>query len=152
MTGEARPTGRFLGRPDGLDPGFVPPGSDGDSPHLDEAGAGRTSRAGRLWLGQAITGALLLGFLGVHLVAQHIIAPDGLRDHAAVLDYLRNPVAVVAELALLASVIAHACLGMRSSLVDVLGKQGLRVASRLIVAVGIGAFAYGVWLTAAILT
>jgi hypothetical protein len=37
-------------------------------------------------------------------------------------------------------------------LVDVFGERGLRRASRLIAAIGIGAFAYGVWLTAAILT
>jgi len=53
---------------------------------------------------------------------------------------------------LLASVIAHACLGMRSSLVDVLGTSSLRRASGFIVAVGIAAFAYGVWLTVTILT
>ena len=94
-------------------------------------GGGRTrrsrerSRAGRLWLGQALTGALLLLFLAVHLVAQHILAPAGLRDHAAVLAYLSQPVALAAEIGLLASVIVHACLGMRSSLVDVLGDVGL---------------------------
>ena len=110
------------------------------------------SRAGRLWLGQAVTGGLLLVFLAVHLVAQHLLAPEGLRDHAAVLDYLRQPVALAAEIGLLASVIAHACLGMRSSLVDVLGTSGLRRASGVIAAVGIAAFAYGVWLTVAILT
>jgi succinate dehydrogenase hydrophobic anchor subunit len=152
VTGDARPDGRFLGRPAGTPPGFVPPGLPGAGEAPKERRTPSGSPAGRLWLGQAITGALLLGFLGVHLVAQHILAPEGLRDHAAVLDYLRQPVALVAELALLASVIAHACLGMRASLVDVLGERGLRRASLAIAVVGIGAFAYGIWLTAAILT
>ena len=151
MTGDARP-GRFLGRPAGAPPGFVPPGPPTAGPPADEHGKSRGSRAGRLWLGQALTGMLLLGFLTVHLVAQHFLAPEGLRDHAAVLDYLRQPIALVSELALLAAVIAHACLGMRASLVDVLGEAGLHRASRAIAVVGIAAFAYAVWLTAAILT
>jgi succinate dehydrogenase hydrophobic anchor subunit len=93
---------------------------------------------------------MLLLFLGVHLAAQHFLAPGGLRDHAAVIEYLRHPLAIAAELALLASVVAHACLGMRSSLVDVLGDAGLRRASLVIAAVGVGAVAYGAWLMYAI--
>ena len=81
MSGLTRPTGRFLGRPDEAYPGYVPGPAD-------EAGAGalrRTrNRAGRLWLIQAITGVLLVVFLGVHLVAQHLLVPGGLRDYAAV--------------------------------------------------------------------
>jgi succinate dehydrogenase hydrophobic anchor subunit len=149
MTGDTRAARRFLGRPEGAEPGFVP----GDVvEERDSVAAGRRSRAGRLWLAQVITGAMLVGFLGVHLVAQHILAPDGLRDHAAVLDYLRHPIALVSELVLLASVIAHACLGTRATLVDVLGDVGLRRASWLIAVVGTLAFGYGVWLTAAILS
>jgi len=151
MTGDARPGGRFLGRPAGADPGFVPPDARRDGHRPSGTREGKSSRAGRMWLGQAVTGGLLLAFLGVHLVAQHILAPAGLRDHAAVLDYLRQPVALAAELGLLASVVAHACLGMRSSLVDVLGEKGIRRASGIIAAVGIVAFAYGVWLTVSIL-
>jgi succinate dehydrogenase hydrophobic anchor subunit len=152
MTGNARPSGRFLGRPDGVDPGYVPSGANGGL-HPASGVAPRTrSRAGRLWLGQAITGALLLGFLGVHLAAQHFLAPDGLRDHAAVIAYLRQPIAIAAELALLASVVAHACLGMRSSLVDVLGEAGLRRASLVIAGVGVAAVGYGAWLLYAIVS
>jgi succinate dehydrogenase hydrophobic anchor subunit len=150
--GNDRPMGRFLGRPAGADPGFVPPDEQRDLHGLDGTGQRKTSRAGRLWLGQAVTGGLLLVFLAVHLVAQHLLAPEGLRDHAAVLDYLRQPVALAAEIGLLASVIAHASLGMRSSLVDVLGTSGLRRASGVIAAIGIAAFAYGAWLTVTILT
>ncbi len=151
-TDDDRPMGRFLGRPAGVDPGFVPPHTGPEAHRLDATRRGAGSRPGRLWLGQAVTGGLLLVFLAVHLVAQHVLAPEGLRDHAAVLDYLRQPIALAAELGLLASVIAHACLGMRSSLVDVLGTSGVRRASGVIAAIGIAAFAYGVWLTAAILT
>ena len=152
MTGESRPRGRFLGRPERAEPGYVPPPS-GPAARSAHTGTQRreASRAGLLWLVQALSGALLLAFLGVHLVAQHLLAPEGLRDHAAVLDYLREPVALAAELGLLASVIVHACLGMRSSLADVLGAPGLTRASRVIAVAGVAAFAYGLWLTLAIL-
>jgi succinate dehydrogenase hydrophobic anchor subunit len=110
------------------------------------------SRAGGFWLVQAVTGALLLVFLAVHLVAQHILAPGGLRDYAAVVAYLGQPVTLAVEIGLLASVVVHACLGIRSSLVDVLGGAGLRRASIVIAAAGVACFGYGIWLTIAILT
>ena len=151
MTGRTRPAGRFLGRPDGVEPGYVP--GQGHSAELG-AGARRQgrSRAGRMWLVQAVTGALLLVFLAVHLVAQHILAPCGLRDHSAVMAYLSQPLALAAEIGLLASVIVHACLGMRSSLVDVLGEPALSRVTRILAVTGVVAMAYGLWLTWAILT
>lgn len=152
MTGNARPGGRFLGRPAAAHPGFVPDSRAATERAQEPARRRERSRAGRLWLVQALTGALLLVFLAVHLVAQHILAPAGLRDHAAVVAYLSQPVALAAEIGLLASVVVHACLGMRTSLVDVLGDVGLRRASGVIAVAGIAAFAYGLWLTVAILT
>lgn len=152
MTGNPRSEGRFLGRPDGAHPGYVPDSRPAAGPGPERTLRREPSRAGRLWLVQAVTGGLLVLLLAVHLVAQHILAPGGLRDHAAVLAYFSHPVALVAEVGLLASVIVHACLGMRSSLADVLGDVGLRRASGVITVVGIAVFAYGVWLTVAILT
>jgi len=144
MTGKA--TGRFLGRPEGAYPGYVPPAT-ADRPVVRQR---PRSRAGRLWLVQAVTGAALLAVLAVHLVAQHLIAPGGLRDYASVVDYLRHPLAVVTELLLLGSVIVHASLGVRASLVDVLGERALRWASVVIAVIGAVALGYGLWLTAAV--
>ena len=91
-------------------------------------------------------------FLGVHLVAQHLLVPEGLRDHANVIAYLREPVALISEIGLLASVIVHACLGMRASLVDVVGQKTLHRASIVIALVGAAAFVYGLWLTGAVIS
>lgn len=153
VTGQARP-GRFLGRPDTAYPGYVPPAPAGPATPATERPAvrpGERSRAGRMWLVQALTGAVLVGALGIHLVAQHLLAPGGLRDYASVVAYLRQPVALLIEVALLGSVIVHAGLGMRSSLVDVLGERWLRRVSLLIAVVGTVAFGYGLWLFVAVL-
>ena len=152
MTGDTRPLGRFLGRPDGVEPGHVPKPEASRGPGPAGPRLQGRSRAGRLWLMQALTGALLLLFLAVHLVAQHLLAPGGLRDHAAVVAYLSQPVALVAEIGLLVAVIVHACLGMRASLVEVLGETALGRASRVLAVAGVVATAYGLWLTYAILT
>jgi succinate dehydrogenase hydrophobic anchor subunit len=155
MTGPPPATRRFLGRPDEAYPGFVPGESAPDAPRvIDTAGrpARTRSAASRLWLVQALTGAFLLVFLGVHLIAQHLLAPGGLRDYAAVVAYLRQPLALVAELGLLVSVIVHACAGVRASLVDVLPDPAhLRVASVVIGLAGALAGGYAIWLTFAVL-
>jgi succinate dehydrogenase hydrophobic anchor subunit len=150
VTGPPPATRRFVGRPDDAYPGFVP----GESlPGVEAETARRPLRrtrsgASRLWLVQALTGAFLLVFLGIHLVAQHLLAPGGLRDYAAVVAYLREPLALTAELGLLVSVIVHACAGLRASLVDVLPSPGhLRVASVLIGLAGALAGGYAIWLT-----
>jgi succinate dehydrogenase hydrophobic anchor subunit len=142
---------RFVGRPEHAYPGFVP----GDSlPDVRRDTARRTrSGASLLWLVQAVTGAFLLVFLGIHLVAQHLLAPGGLRDYAAVVAYLREPLALVAELGLLVSVIVHAAAGMRASLVDVLPNPAhLRVATIVIAVVGALAGGYAIWLTFAVIS
>ena len=147
-----RPARRFLGRPDQAYPGFVP---EGAAPGHARTGTRPRSRsaASRLWLIQALTGAFLIVFLGIHLVAQHLLAPGGLRDYEAVVGYLREPLALVAELGLLVSVIVHACLGLRSSLVDVVSDGArLRLASVAIATVGTLAALYAIWVTVSVVS
>lgn len=146
-----QPARRFLGRPDEAYPGFVPdeaaPADAGTRPRQRSRSA-----ASRLWLIQALTGAFLIAFLGVHLVAQHFLAPGGLRDYDAVVAYLREPLALAAEIGLLASVIVHACLGMRSALVDVVPDgPGLRIASIAIAATGTLLVLYAIWVTVSVI-
>jgi succinate dehydrogenase hydrophobic anchor subunit len=105
-----------------------------------------------LWLIQALTGAFLIAFLGVHLVAQHFLAPGGLRDYEAVVAYLREPLALVAELGLLISVIVHACVGLRSAFVDVVSDGArLRMVSVAIATVGTLVAVYALWVTVSVI-
>jgi succinate dehydrogenase hydrophobic anchor subunit len=150
MSRLTRPARRFLGRPDDAYPGFVPPSAS------DEAAGtrplpGAANRAGRLWMVQAITGGLLLVFLGVHLIAQHLLVPAGLRDYEAVVSYLRQPLALIAELGLLGSVIVHVVLGLRASFVEMVQSRAwLRRITVALWAGGAIAFAYAIWLTAVV--
>jgi succinate dehydrogenase hydrophobic anchor subunit len=151
-----QPARPFLGRPDEAYPGFVPDETPAAGhPVVDERASMRPrsrSTASRLWLIQALTGAFLLGFLGIHLVAQHLLAPGGLRDYEAVVAYLREPLALAAELGLLLSVIVHACVGVRSSLVDVVpDRTRLRLASVAIAAVGTFGAVYAIWVTVSVI-
>ena len=138
----------FPGRPSEPAPGFVP----GTIARRTESSKGRV-RTGRWWMVQAVSGSLLVGFLGLHLFAQHFLAPDGLRDFAAVVDYLRQPLAIVAELGLLVVVVIHAGLGARTHFVEYYaGGPAVARASILIGLVGLGIVGYAAWLTYRIAT
>ena len=146
MSGQPVPPRRFAGRPAGALPGYVPAG---DVPTDVRRAA---SRAGSMWLVKAVSGGLLIVFLGTHLVAQHLLVEGGLRDYDAVVAYLRHPVALAAELGLLVTVVAHAALGVRAVLVDMLpGERALRRATWVIGAVSLGCLAYGIGLTLVVL-
>jgi succinate dehydrogenase / fumarate reductase membrane anchor subunit len=146
MSGQPLPTRRFAGRPAGALPGYVP---SADIPTDDRRAS---SRAGSLWLVKAVTGVLLVVFLGSHLVLQHFLVEGGLRDYAAVVAYLRNPVALLAELGLLVTVIVHAALGVRAVLVDMLpSERALRRASWVIGVVSVVSLVYGIGLTLVVL-
>jgi succinate dehydrogenase hydrophobic anchor subunit len=85
-------------------------------------------------------------------VLQHFLVEGGLRDYAAVVAYLRNPVALVAELGLLITVIVHAALGVRAVLVDMLpSERALRRASWVIGVVSAVSLVYGIGLTLVVL-
>jgi succinate dehydrogenase hydrophobic anchor subunit len=144
----------FPGRPATAPPGYVPSGGVAGRPTAGERrleelreAARRGRRVGRLWLVQALTGGFLLVFLGVHLVAQHLLAPGGLRDYASVVAYLREPIALTAELGLVASVLVHVVLGIRAVAVDGFSAAGVRWITRVATVAGAAAFVYACWLT-----
>lgn len=139
---------RFLGRPDSAPPGFVP-----GTPRVSFDTRRAPDRSGILWLVKAASGGLLLVFLGIHLVAQHLLAPGGLRDFDSVVEYLHQPAALLAEMGLVVSVIVHASVAIRSFLVELIhDRRVLRYLDYVIVVVAIGTFGYTVWITATIVS
>lgn len=70
------------------------------------------------WLWQVVTGVGLVVLLGLHMIANHFVAKGGLRDYAAVVAYLRNPIILVLEILFLICVTTHALLGVRAILLD----------------------------------
>jgi len=78
----------------------------------------RESKPTVAWLWQVFTGVGLVVLLGLHMVANHFIAKGGLRDYAAVVAYLRNPIILVLEILFLVCVTTHALLGVRAIFLD----------------------------------
>ena len=103
------------------------------------------------WVWQAVSGILVLGLVTVHMVAQHFVVPEGLRDFAAVVTWLSSPVVIVVELAFLVTVTWHGLLGLRAVLLDFGFSPGTeRWITRALVAVWIATVGYGLWLTSVI--
>jgi succinate dehydrogenase cytochrome b556 subunit len=110
-------------------------------------------RASGTWLWQAFTGVLVVFLLGLHMVAQHFIAPNGLRSYQEVLSYMANPVVVVLEVIFLVVVTYHALLGIRAIFADLKLSQRTRDTINVILTVaGVLAVMYGVYLTYVLVT
>jgi succinate dehydrogenase hydrophobic anchor subunit len=103
------------------------------------------------WVLQAVTGVAVLGLVTLHMVANHFVVPDGLRDYAQVIVYLSNPLVVALEVAFLVTVTWHALLGVRAVLFDFgFSTRTERWISRGLVVIGGLTVGYGLWLTGVI--
>jgi succinate dehydrogenase cytochrome b556 subunit len=110
------------------------------------------SKTGWGWLGQAISGIMLVALLGLHWVAQHYLAASGLRTYSEVVAYLENPLVFLLELAFLVVVTYHALMGVRAILLDLgPGKRLTRLLDIGLILVGIATILYGIDLLRAIL-
>ena len=101
------------------------------------------------WIFQVVSGVLLAGLLGAHIVTQHLVVKGGLRDYAQVLSYLSNPVVLAVESLFVIVLIWHAMLGLRAVLLDFgFGPRGQALITRGVVALGAVTAAYSFWLIA----
>ncbi|NDJ34050.1 MAG: hypothetical protein GYB64_05245 [Chloroflexi bacterium] len=99
------------------------------------------------WIGQSISGVLLIVLLAIHMIAQHYMVEGGLRDYEQVMVWLRSPWVLAMEIIFLGVVTYHALLGARSIAYDF----GLPLAvqknvNRILLAIGVVTFGYGLWL------
>jgi len=100
------------------------------------------------WLWQVFTGIGLVILLGLHFIANHFIAKGGLRDFAAVVAYLRNPIILVLEVLFLLCVTSHALLGVRAILVDLgLSERAEKRVSQALTLLGVLTVGYGLSVT-----
>ena len=114
----------------------------------DEPGGGAGG-----FLGQVVSGVALLVLLTLHMIAQHFILPEGLRDYASVIEWVANPIVVILELSFLAFVTWHALLGLRAIIFDWgLSPSTERWITRAFVVVGVVTVVYGTWLMYAIVS
>jgi succinate dehydrogenase hydrophobic anchor subunit len=105
------------------------------------------------WIVQAVTGVLVLVLVTVHMIANHFIVSRGLRNFDDVISYLSNPIVIVWEVVFLAVVTWHGLLGLRAILFDFGFSPVIeRRITRILTVVGVVAVAYGMWLTAVIVS
>ena len=111
----------------------------------------RRDRSGAMWLMQAITGLLLVGILGTHMIAHHFIVEGGLRDYQQVLDYVANPIVFAIEVVFVIVAVIHALLGVQAIITDLRpAPRTLRVIEWVLRGVALVAIGYGVYLALAL--
>jgi succinate dehydrogenase hydrophobic anchor subunit len=104
-----------------------------------------------LWLLKIVTGVLVVIILGVHLVVNHLVSPDGLLTFQQVVVYLSNPWVALMEGTFLVLAVFHALLGVRSVILDLHPSQrAIRGMDVVFSVVGVVAIVYGIWLLRAI--
>jgi succinate dehydrogenase hydrophobic anchor subunit len=100
-----------------------------------------------VWLVKIIAGILILLFLGLHFVVNHLVAPGGLLSYSDVVKYYQNPVIPIIEVGFLVVVIAHCLLGLRGIVFDLNPSMKLiEVMDAVLAVVAILAIGYGIWL------
>jgi succinate dehydrogenase hydrophobic anchor subunit len=100
------------------------------------------------WFTQSALGVLLLILLGIHLVANHLVAPHGLLNHADVVNYYDVPGIAMLEVIFLIVVTAHCLLGVHAIMLDLaLSSATMRVLAWMLLGIGLVIVAYGIRLT-----
>lgn len=100
-----------------------------------------------LWFIKVLAGGLILVFLVIHFIANHLIAPGGLFTFKDVVAYYQNPLVLVMEGCFLTFVLVHSFLGLRSIVLDLKPSQKIMsVVDFFLPFLGVGVFLYGIWL------
>ncbi|BCY18466.1 MAG: hypothetical protein GYA12_08675 [Chloroflexi bacterium] len=104
-----------------------------------------------LWFIKVLAGGLILVFLIIHFIVNHLVAPGGLLTFADVIKYYQNPAVLVMEGFFLTFVLVHALLGLRSIILDLRPSDKLmKVVNTVLVVLGTGTLIYGIWLLIAV--
>jgi succinate dehydrogenase cytochrome b556 subunit len=99
------------------------------------------------WIGQAITGVLLVILLSLHMIVHHFVVEGGLRTYEQVLAYIGNPLVVTIEILFLVVVTYHAMVGVRAILFDLpLNERQKGLITRALTVVGVVIVGWGVFL------
>jgi succinate dehydrogenase hydrophobic anchor subunit len=100
-----------------------------------------------LWLAKILSGALVAIILFIHLVVNHLVAPNGLLSYAEILKYYQNPIIPVMEILFVCLAVPHALIGLRGIILDLKPTRAiLNGINWLFTIVGAVAIIYGIWL------
>jgi succinate dehydrogenase hydrophobic anchor subunit len=104
-----------------------------------------------LWFIKVLAGGLILFFLVIHFIINHLIAPGGLLTFSDVVKYYQNPMVLIMEGCFLTFILVHALLGLRSILLDLNPSDRIvKVQNITLIILGIAAEFYGIWILAAV--
>jgi succinate dehydrogenase hydrophobic anchor subunit len=104
-----------------------------------------------LWFIKVLAGGLIMVFLVIHFIVNHLVAPGGLLTFADVVRYYQNPAVIVMEGFFLTFVLVHALLGMRSIVLDLHPSDGMmKIVNIGLIVLGIAVLVYGIWLLLAV--
>lgn len=108
----------------------------------------RSSSSTFRWFTQAGLGILLIVLLGVHIVVNHWVAPQGLLTYADVIRYYDVPGIAFMEILFLTVVTAHCLIGVHAILLDLeLSSATIRALTLVLAVIGFLMIAYGIRLT-----
>lgn len=108
-------------------------------------------RSGAMWLMQALTGLLLVGILGMHMIVHHFVVEGGLRDYQQVLEYVANPLVTIMEIVFVIAAVIHAVLGVQAIITDLRpAPPTMRVIEWVLRIVALITIGYGVYLALAL--
>jgi succinate dehydrogenase hydrophobic anchor subunit len=104
-----------------------------------------------LWFIKVLAGGLILIFLVIHFIVNHLVAPGGLLTFADVVKYYQNPGVLIMEGFFLTFVLVHALLGLRSIILDLHPSNDLmKIVNIGLVMLGMATLTYGIWLLLAV--
>jgi len=104
-----------------------------------------------LWFIKVLAGGLILVFLVIHFIVNHLVAPGGLLTFQDVVKYYQNPGVLVMEGFFLTFVLVHALLGLRSILLDLHPSESLmKIVNIGLIILGAATLIYGIWLLIAV--
>ena len=100
------------------------------------------------WFSQAGLGILLVILLGIHIIVNHWVAPQGLFSHADVIRYYEVPGIAWMEVFFLIVVTVHCLLGLQSILFDLNLPSNIKTGlTWLLIILGTTIVLYGIRLT-----
>ena len=100
-----------------------------------------------LWFIKVCAGGLILFFLVIHFIINHLVAPGGLLTFEDVVDYYQNPGVLVMEGFFLTFILVHGLLGLRSVILDLNpSPQMVKFLDFGLIILGFFALVYGIWL------
>lgn len=104
----------------------------------------KQARQSLVWIGQAVSGVLLIGILLLHMYFQHFAA-QGLLDAGGVIAHVSSPFIFALEILFVIVVTYHALLGIRAVVFDLnLSQTARRNISVGLAILGAATIVYGV--------